>query len=293
MNDFMYGCLKALLFAVSRIPMRTGYLLSRVVYLVLAHVARYRKGTILANLHMAFPEKSEAEIVEITRKYYRHLAELFVEIACALYIPKRELDRRVRFLNPELVDGYYDEGRHIVGVTSHYANWEWGYCFQLHCRHRIAEVYKRMSGRVSERLFRDIRSRFGGLPVEMGNLKPLFFEASRNPVLVYLVADQSPAGNEKSWYFTSFMGIDGTPVFTGPEKIARKLDAVFLYVDMRKNGCGRYSIEFSTLCEHSREMPENSLIDMYLRKTEEVIRNKPEYWMWSHRRWKRRREIKN
>lgn len=289
MNGLIYSGLKAILFVFSRLPLRAGYLLSTPLYVLLCHIAGYRKKVIYANLRLVFPEKSRRELSAIVKKFYRHLSDVFVELTYSLYISGKEIDRRVRFVNPELIDKYYAEGRHIVGVTGHYANWEWCYKFQSQTAHSIMEIYKKMSSKTFDRLLYDMRSRFGGKPVEMANLKQVFFESKRNPVFVYLVADQSPAIMENSWYYTSFLGVDGTPIFTGPEKIARKLNAVFVYIDMQKLRRGFYQVEFIVLSDRIQETPENHVLDLYLAKMEEIIRKKPEYWFWSHRRWKRRK----
>ncbi|MDR0726292.1 MAG: lysophospholipid acyltransferase family protein, partial [Prevotellaceae bacterium] len=234
----------------------------------------------------------ESEIAVITKKYYRHLSEVFVELMYSLYIPEKIIRKRIRFVNPELLDKYYSEGRHIVAVTGHYANWEWGYGFPMYCRHKLMEVYKKLNNKISNRLFHDIRARFGGMPVEMANMKPILAELRKHPTLIYLIADQTPAGNERLWYYTSFLGVSGTPVFIGPEKIAQKFNAVFVFVNMQKVKRGFYRIEFIPLCENSKDTSTYELTDKYLRMMEEIIYDKPEYWMWSHRRWKRRRIAK-
>jgi KDO2-lipid IV(A) lauroyltransferase len=259
---------------------------------MLRHVVKYRKKVIRDNLQLVFPQKSKDEISVIMKQYYRHLSDLFVEIMYSLYIPERVLVKRIRFVNPELLNRYYTEGRHIVAVTGHYANWEWGYGFPIYCHHKLMEVYKRLNNKISDRLFRDIRSRFGGIPVEMSNMKSIIAELKKHPTLVYLVADQTPAGHEQLWYYTSFLGVSGTPVFMGPEKMAQKFDAVFIFVNMQKVKRGHYRIEFIPLSEHSKDTSTYELTDKYLRTMEKFIYEKPEYWMWSHRRWKRRKIIK-
>ncbi|MDR1898055.1 MAG: lysophospholipid acyltransferase family protein [Prevotellaceae bacterium] len=289
MSDLGYKCLKAVLFAVSLIPLEWGYMFAHFIYFLLVYVVRYRKKVIESNLRMVFPAKTEAEISLIAKKYYRHLSEIFVELAYSLYISEKEIKRRVRYTNPESVNKYYAEGRHIVGVTSHYANWEWGYGFQMFCNHKIMEVYKKMNNKIFNKLFYDIRSRFGGIPVEMSNLKPIVAEIRKHPALIYLVADQSPAGNNNTWYYTSFLGIDGTPVFTGPAKFAQRFNAAVVFVDMQKVKKGYYELTFVPICDNPQEMSENELTDRYLQHIEQVVYNKPEYWMWSHRRWKRRK----
>jgi KDO2-lipid IV(A) lauroyltransferase len=289
MKDFAYRCFKGLLFTVSRIPIEAGYFFADFIYLILKHLVRYRKRVIESNLRLVFPNKDSRERALIINRYYRHLSELFVEIVYSLYIPKKVLEKRIHFVNPELLNRYYSEGRHVVAVSGHYANWEWGYGCPMYCRHKLIEIYKRLNNKTSNRLFHDIRARFGGMPVEMANMKPVISESRKQPVLIYLVADQTPATNERLWYYTTFLGVDGTPVFTGPERIARRFDAVFVFVYMEKIKRGYYRLEFIPLCEHSKDMPDLELTDRYLRIMEKLIYNKPEYWMWSHRRWKRRK----
>jgi KDO2-lipid IV(A) lauroyltransferase len=289
MKNFVYICLKGVLFIVSLVPLRVGYAFSTFLYFVLKDVVKYRKKVIRANLQLVFPDSSKDEIETVIRKYYRHLSDIFVEIMYSLYISEKIVHKRIRYVNPELLEKYYSEGRHIVAVTGHYANWEWGYGCPMYCRYKLLEVYKKMSSKISDRLFHDIRARFGGIPVEMSNLKPIVAEARKHPVLVYLIADQTPAVNERLWYYTSFLGISGTPVFTGPEKIAQKFDAVFMFVNMQKVKRGYYRIEFIPLCENSKNTSPYELMDKYLRTVEKIIYDKPEYWMWSHRRWKRRK----
>jgi KDO2-lipid IV(A) lauroyltransferase len=256
---------------------------------MMRYVIKYRKKVIEDNLHLVFPDKSKAGTDVIIKKYYRYLSEIFIELMYSLYIPEKFVKKHVRFVNPELVNKYYSEGRHIVAVTGHYANWEWGYGFPIYCRHKLVEVYKKMNNKVSDMLFHDIRARFGGMPVEMSNLKLVITELRKQPTLIYLVADQTPAGNEKTWYYTSFLGVSGTPVFTGPENLAQKFDAVFMFVDVQKVKRGYYRVEFIPLAENSKDTDKYELTDKYLRIMEQVIYEKPEYWMWSHRRWKRRK----
>jgi KDO2-lipid IV(A) lauroyltransferase len=289
MKNFAYLCLKGVLFAVSLVPIQAGYVFSSVLYFLLRYVIRYRKKVIEANLRLVFPDKGKGEISAITKRYYRHLSDIFVELMYSLYIPEKTVRKRIRFVNPELLDRYYREGRHVVAVAGHYANWEWGYGCPMYCRHKLMEVYKRLNSKISDRLFHDIRARFGGIPVEMSNMKTVIAESLKHPVLIYLVADQTPAGNEKTWYYTSFLGVDGTPVFTGPEKMAQKFDAVFVFVNMQRVKRGYYRLEFIPLSENSKNTAPNELTDKYLRTMEKIIYGKPEYWMWSHRRWKRRK----
>jgi KDO2-lipid IV(A) lauroyltransferase len=289
MKNFVYTCIKGLLFVVSLVPIQAGYFCSGFLYFILRYVIKYRKNVIDDNLRLVFPDKSSDETDIIKTKYYKHLADLFIEIIYSLYIPEKFLRKHIRYVNPELLNKYYAEGRHIIAVSSHYANWEWGYGFPLYCRHKLMEVYKRLNNKISDRLLYDIRARFGGIPVEMSNMKPVVAEARKHPVVIYLVADQTPAIHERLWYYTSFLGVSGTPVFTGPERMAQKFDAVFVFVNMQKVKRGYYRLEFIPLCENAQNTSQYDLTNKYLQTMEKIIYDKPEYWMWSHRRWKRRK----
>lgn len=289
MNKILYPCLKGLLFVVSLIPLRVGYIFADIMYFLLNYVIRYRKKVIEANIKLVFPTITDKEVKNIRNKYYKHLSDFFIESVYSLYISERQLRKRVHFINPELVNEYYQQGKSIIGVTGHYANWEWGYTFPLYCSHKLLAVYKKLDNKLSDQLFIDIRSRFGGVPIEMSNvLRRVVAASQKKPVMAFLVADQSPAGIP-NWHYTTFLGITGTPVFTGPEKIARVMDAVFMFIEIQKVKRGYYTIKFVTLCENSKQTEPNQLTDQYLRYMEKIIYNKPEYWMWSHKRWKRRK----
>jgi len=288
MQKFLYTCLKALIFVATLVPLKIAYIYSHFIYFLLVHVLKYRKKVVHDNLVLVYPNKTEEEITIIIKKFYRHLSELFVEILYLLYISEREMKKRAHFKNPELVNKYYSEGRHVVAVASHYSNWEWGNGFPLVCQHKLMEVYKVMNNKIFDKLFQDIRSRFGGIPVEISNVKPILAETRKTPVIAFLVADQSPASSKISLH-TNFLGVSGTPVFEGPERIAKAVDAVFMFVDIQKVKRGYYTIEFITLCENSKQTNTNELTQLYINAVEQQIYNKPEYWMWSHRRWKRRK----
>lgn len=290
MNKIAYTCLKGVLFMVSLIPLRISYiLLSNFLYFILRYVAGYRKKVVKDNLKLVFPEKSDAEIKSIIRKFYHHLADVMVEISYSLYMPERSVRKRVHFTNIDLINEYYAQGKNIVGVTGHYANWEWGYGFPMFGSHKLLAIYKKLHNETMDKLFNEIRSRFGSVPVEMSNvLRTIVTESKKKPVFVYMVADQSPAG-VPNWYYTSFLGVDGTPVFTGPERIARTINAVYLYIDIQKIKRGYYHVKMVPICENSKDTEPNYLTEEYLRLLEKQIYNKPEYWMWSHKRWKRRK----
>lgn len=288
-DEIKYRCTKVLLKTVALLPMRALYCFADVIYILAAYVIGYRKKVIDSNLLLVFPEKSDKERRIIRKKYYRHLADLAVEIPATAGISRKQLDRRFICLNGELLDEYSRQGRHVIVVTGHYSNWEWGLVISDQSSSTSLFVYKKLDNKTSDRYFAEQRARFGAVPVEMEQATRTAIRCSaQGPVMLVLIADQTPAGGIQNAYFTEFLGVSGTPVFLGPEKIAKHLDAVYIFGDIQKVKRGHYTVEFTVLSERSKATGQYELTRKYLACLERQISARPEYWMWSHRRWKRR-----
>lgn len=282
---------KILFGSLARLPFWVLYGIADIIYLLIAYVVPYRKKVIDENLLMVFPEKSPAERKAIRQKYYHHLADLMIEMLVCVHIDAPKLNQRMRYINPELINHYHDTNRQVVSVLGHYANWEWGMGFPMHSKPISLVVYKEMDNKAFDKFQYDVRARFGAVPVSMDKaFRTAVSYVKRNKYLfLFLLADQSPAGNPNTWHFNTFLGVTGTPVFLGPEKMAQALDAVFVFTDIRKVKRGYYEVRFITLCEEPKKTAPLELTQLYFDYLEKQIREKPEYWMWSHRRWKRRR----
>jgi KDO2-lipid IV(A) lauroyltransferase len=281
--------MKALLNAFALLPMRALYCLADVIYLFAVYVVRYRRKVIDSNLSLVFPEKSEKERRMIRKKYYKHLADLAVEIPAAATISHKQLNERFVCTNGELLDEYSRQGRHVIVVTGHYSNWEWGMIISDRSSSTSLFVYKKLDNKLSDRYLTEQRARFGAVPVEMEQtLRTAIRYSAQGPVLLVLIADQTPSGGMNNAYFTEFLGVSGTPVFLGPEKIAKYLDAVYVFGDIQKIKRGHYAVKFTVLCENAKNTGQYELTQKYLDCLERQVLAKPEYWLWSHRRWKRR-----
>ncbi|MDR2563564.1 MAG: lysophospholipid acyltransferase family protein [Prevotellaceae bacterium] len=288
-GEIKYRCIKALLKTLAMLPMCVLYRLADVIYLFAAYVIGYRRKVIDSNLLLVFPEKSEKERRIIRQKYYKHLADLIVEIPATAALSRKQLDKRFVCLNGELLDEYSRQGRHVIVVTGHYSNWEWGLVISDQSSSTPLFVYKRLDSKTSDRYFAEQRARFGAVPVEMEQtMRTAIRYSTQGPVMLVLIADQTPAGGIQNAYFTEFMGVSGTPVFLGPEKIAKHLNAVYIFGDIQKIKRGHYTVKFIVLSENSKSTEQYELTRKYLDCLEHQISAKPEYWMWSHRRWKRR-----
>jgi KDO2-lipid IV(A) lauroyltransferase len=271
---------------VGHLPFPLLYGLSNAVSFLLHRVIRYRRKVVTDNLRRSFPEKSEAELAGIRKRFYGHLGDIFLEGLKGLYISKAQVLRRYRFLNPELVDQYYDQGRHVFAMPAHYGNWEWGVLsFALQVKHQVIGVYKPIHNPLVEGFMARRRSRFGLQLAPFYETRQHMENPPATPALYIMMSDQSPSSGKKA-HWVEFLHQD-TACLHGADYWGRKLDYPALFMDIQRVKRGYYEIAFSELAAHPAELPEQGLTLAYMRKLEEVIRKRPEDWLWSHRRWKK------
>lgn len=281
--------LYAFIWLLSFLPLWILYGLSDVLYILLYYVVGYRRKVVRRNLANAFPEKSVPEVIRIEKRYYRHMCDVFIEFYKSWHISEKEIRRRCVFKNPELAQRYCDGTKGVVAVMGHYANWEWLTSVTLWAGHeRFFPLYKPLHNKVLDKLTFKIRSRFGAVPVPKNDLMRLLVNNKGKGFMVGFISDQTP-NRQNLNFWTSFLNQD-TPVFVGTERIARKYNMPVVWVRMRKLRRGHYEVEFLTLCEEPEKLEPGELTRMHTRMLESFIREEPEYWLWSHRRWKHKRE---
>lgn len=264
-------------------------LLSDILYAIVYYLVGYRRRVTRENLAHAYPEKSDRERRRIERAYYRHISDLLVEAVHNLYASPKAILRRYRFVNRELVNKYYEQGRSVVLLSSHYNNWEYmitSLNFQI--LHHAVGVGKPLQDRGARYITRR-RGRYGTEIVDQTDVRQTmeFYHRHQVPVAYMMLADQSPSDVHKS-FWTTFMHQE-TPFIYGPEYFARKYDMPVIYYDVRKVRRGHYEVQFSLLCENPTEVPQYTIVSRYIDSLGRTIAAKPEYWLWSHRRWKRHR----
>lgn len=275
-----------LLFA--HLPFRVLFALSDLTAFLLGRVIRYRSEVVMSNLKKAFPEKSEPELHAIRKRFYAHLADIFLEGLKGLYISKEEVLRRYRFINPELVNQYYFEGRHVFAMPAHYGNWEWGVLsFSLQVDHDVIGVYKPIHNPLIERFMADRRTRFGLQLAPFYTTRQIMENPPAKPSLYIMMSDQSPSSGKKAQWVT-FLGQE-TACLHGADYYSRKLNYPALFMDIQRVKRGFYEISFSLLEENPASTKETAVTYAYMSRLEEVIRGKPEDWLWSHRRWKHKK----
>jgi len=276
-------------YVITLLPLRVLYLFSDIIFAVLFYFPSYRREVVATNLKNAFPEKDKAELDRISRKYYRHLADLFVETLKVTHMSSREISRRFRFRDMTLIDRLYGEGRDIVAVCSHYNNWEWLSSMPLFTRYTSMTIYKPLKNKYFDRLMCDLRSKYGVVPAPMQSILREMIKRRKTGELTVsaFIADQTPPPDEHT-YWTGFLNQE-TGFFTGPEKVAVKLDMAVIFVHIIKVRRGYYEVETSLISESPKNEAPHAITEMHVRKLEEIIKEQPEFWLWSHRRWKHKR----
>jgi KDO2-lipid IV(A) lauroyltransferase len=286
MKRILYYLAWLVLWLITLLPLKVLYPLSDAVYLILYYGVGYRKKTVFQNLKNSLPEKSPMEIRQIARKFYRQLCDYFVESVYRIHMGEKENARRMRYKNPELLQDYYEKGQSIIMLLSHYGNWEWPTRLPLLSQHTVLVLYKPLNNRHFDDLFRRLRCQFGaiGVPMESALRTLVSYQRKEEPVILYTLADQRP-----QWisiqHWTTFLNQE-TPVITGPEKIARKFNYPLLFLDIQKVKRGYYSAELKPVCENPDDVPEFHITRKYHAMVERKIRERPELWLWSHKRWK-------
>jgi Kdo2-lipid IVA lauroyltransferase/acyltransferase len=289
MANFIYYLLYGFFRAMALLPLRVLYLLSDLFYLLAFYFPGYRKRVVFENLNNSFPEKSPEEINRIARKFYSHLCDLVIESIYLTGMGEEEIGRRVKYKNPWVVEKYFSEGRHTAAVLGHFGNWEWMCGYPLQTGYKCVVIYRQLKNRIFDRLMLNVRSRFGAIPVPMKMAIRKIYELDNQgvPTITAFMADQTPP-REKSLYWVDFLNQD-TPVYLGVERMARKIDMAVVYFRMKKVKRGYYEFEFIPLFDEGAATSEEEITNAHVKLLEKQIRETPEYWLWSHRRWKIKR----
>lgn len=263
------------------------YLLADIVYWVVYRLVRYRVGVTRRNLEAAFPEKSEKERHKIECRYYRHLADIAVEFVHNLFASPVSIKKRYRIVNRQLVDRYYERGQTVILMSAHYNNWEYMVSsLNMQLLHHGIGVGKPLNDKLTGPFIARQRIRYGTEVVYQTDVRQVvaYYHCHRVPCALMMLSDQSPSNPEKS-YWTRFLNQE-TAFLYGAEYFARKYNYPVVYYTVEKVRRGRYEVRFNLLCEKPQEAPQYSITEQYVRTLEQQIIRQPEYWLWSHRRWK-------
>lgn len=287
MKSFVYHIIYSTSLLFSLLPLRVLYILSDVFYYLNYYILRYRKKTVFTNLRNSFPEKTEKEIVRIAKKFYHHLGDLFVESLKMLHMPEKELRHRIKLKNPEVLERIYSNHKLILVAMGHFNNWEW-ISMMTRPGFEIISIYKTLQNQNIDRFMLKLRTRRGSILVPTSQTLR-FLNSWNEPdrrAFFCFISDQSPLKKDIH-YWTKFLN-QNTPIFVGIEKIAVKMDLPVCYFSLQKVRRGYYEVEIVPVTEKPANTKPFEITEAHVRLLEKDIRHQPEYWLWSHRRWKRK-----
>jgi KDO2-lipid IV(A) lauroyltransferase len=280
-----YGIIKPL----SWLPLPVLYVISDVAYFLLYHVTGYRKKVVFQNLNHSFPDKSEKEIKKIAAQFYSHLCDTIVESIRLFSMPEKEVIRRCKLLNPEVIDRYYEEGRDVVVVTGHFNNWEFAaVAVTPQVKHHCIGIYQPLTNAFFERKFSVSRKRLGLELLPKTETKDSFRRGREQPSAHYFAADQSPTYSKRVHWMT-FLNQE-TAVAFGTEKYACEFNQPVVFGLVEKVKRGQYEITVHLITDTPNEHPKGWITEKHTRLLEKQIVEKPQYWLWTHKRWKRKRQ---
>lgn len=288
MDGLLY---RLVLMPLALLPLWMLYGLSDLLYLLAYYVVRYRRSVTRTNLQRSFPEKTKEELRNIERRYYHHMTDLLAEAIYGLRATPQHVLKHYHVKNREVIDRYYEEGQSVILMSAHYNNWEFMVLsLGMQFRHHGIGVGKPLDQKNMARLMTVNRTRYGTQVVDQTNVRQVmaYYEEHHVPCAYMMLGDQSPSNAHKS-YWTTFLHQDTAFLF-GSEHFARKYHYPVLCYRVDKVRRGYYEITLDELCTDIEHTPEGAITEHYAQWLQRTIEERPEYWLWSHRRWKLRRD---
>ena len=278
---------------VTLLPLPVLYIFSDFLYFVLYRIVLYRRNVVADNLKNSFPEKTDEERKIIEKKFYRHLADLIVETFKVTHMTRANQKKRFTYSNLEIIDKLREEKRDIIAVLGHYNNWEWPTLLPYYLKYKTIIIYKPLQNKYFNNFVNKQRSKFGIVltPTSLVLREIINYRNNGINTVSVFISDQIPSkGDIKYW--TTFLNQD-TAVFTGAGKIASKYDMAIVFFHVQKIKRGYYNLDMELLYDHTAGLSEDAITETHVRRLEEIITEKPENWIWSHRRWKHKRPVEN
>jgi KDO2-lipid IV(A) lauroyltransferase len=270
----------------SILPFRVLYFISDCFYYLIYYVIGYRKKTVVSNLKLAFPEKSDQEIKVITKNSYRHFVDVLVEMIKAFTISEKAMLKRYKFTNVELLQELEVNNKSVLLIGSHYANWEWIFSLNLFIKYNAYGVIKKLENLYFDKKIRQTRGRYHTKIVSTKEIFDIIENNTKNniPSIYGFLSDQSPKV-EKTYHWSNFLGVH-VPIITGSEMLAKKHNLTVVIFRTKKVKRGYYETTFKLLAKNPNDFKDYDITDNYLRELEKSIYAAPEYYFWTHKRFK-------
>lgn len=289
MQRIAYYIIYPFLWMISILPFPLFYFLSDCICFLTYRVIGYRKKTVRENLVLALPHLTVKERLKVEAKFYQHMCDLFLEMIKTMTISKKEMQKRFRFTNLELMHEYEQKNKSIVLFYAHYASWEWSIILGTFIKFKGYGIYKKIRNPYFDKLVKDIRSKFDATLIDTKSTTKKVTENQQKGIqaLYGFISDQTPTP-QKAKYWDQFMG-HVVPIHTGGEMLARNLDMNVLYMKVMKVKRGHYEATFIPLSDNIQTLPEFEVSRRFIREVEKQIYEAPEYYFWTHKRWKHRK----
>lgn len=290
MQFLLFIVIYPILWLISILPFRLLYLFSDFIYIIIYKIFGYRKKIVRENLKKGLPHLSDQERLIVEKKSYHHLCDIFLEMIKTMTISKKEMSKRYVFTNLDTYLELEKKGKSIALLCAHYASYEWAISMNHHINFEGFGIYKQISNKYFDKLVRDIRSKFKAHLITTRETRKTIEQNKNNGILgVYgFASDQIPSG-KNTLYWNSFLGIE-TPIHYGAEALAKQFDMNVIFLKGKKVKRGYYEATFEVLSENVREIPDFQISELFIRKVEQQIIEAPEYYLWTHKRWKNRKK---
>ena len=275
-----------LIWFLSILPFRILYIISDILYVLIYYIIGYRKIIVLGNLQLAFPEKSMEELLEIRKKFYHHFVDVFIEMIKTFTASKELIYKHYTFTNVDFLNDLYKDGKSLILVGPHYANWEWIMSLDSFAKFKGYAAYSKIGNKYFNNKVLESRAKFGTIMLPTSKTVSEINKNDQNNIQAAygLLSDQSPQ-LRKTHYWSTFFNVK-VPIHTGAEMLAKKYDMNMVFIETKKVKRGYYETTFSLVEEDSKQKSPYGLTDDFLKKVENHVNKQPEYYLWTHRRFK-------
>jgi KDO2-lipid IV(A) lauroyltransferase len=262
---------------------------SRIIYFLAFKIIGYRKNVVRENIRNSFPGKSSGERKKIENEFFKNLADTLLEGFKIFTISKKNLVKHISCKNPEVLNAFYDKGKSVIIAVGHYNSWELMLTgFNTFIKHKAVVIYQPLSNSFLDKKLRDARSERGTIMLPAKETKNFFQTPSEDLYATVFAIDQSPPNPERA-YWMKFLNQD-TPVLFGTEKYAKDFKLPVVYARLVKIKRGYYQLEFETAVEEPSKTQYGEITEKVTHLLEKDIIASPEAWLWSHKRWKHKRD---
>tara|TARA_Y200000002_G_scaffold160374_1_gene132523 strand:+ start:160 stop:927 length:768 start_codon:yes stop_codon:yes gene_type:complete len=253
---------------------------------MVGRLLKYRKALITKNLKNSFPKKSENEIKNIRRYFYKHFSDLIVESLKGFTISERGINKKIKLKNTELLKEMAQKKQNIILIGGHYNNWEMSaQKMPLECEHELFAIYKPLSNKFFDKKMKNSREKFGLRMIPMKETKNYFHTDNEKPRAIIFGSDQSPS-NTKNAHWIKFLNQESAFLF-GAEKYAKEFNWPVVFVSIQKIKRGTYEVSFQLITDQPKKEPKGKIINDFANLLQADINQNPPYWLWTHNRWKK------